>query len=708
MERNCLADDRRCPHVLLCEPSLLNNVDMFEKRACSTCVDEQNDGNANELTSLLLQIQDSHSTENGLSNPLETWVCCNSNCDFQGCRLHAIEHFEYWAHPIGMNLISYTVTCFQCGFDLPFKASKNSPDPNGRVIALPMISTHKELWPPLVYERSIDGGEGVPGLVGLLNSSSTCFANAVIQCLSNCAPMTLHILSDPTPSTPIMLAYRAVLFRLWVKPFGSFPASLQPLCDQIFKRSLSFQFEAQHDAQEFLRCLLDHIHHCEMSQESTLCGQNSKENPTLIQHLFNGTISSSVKCLSCNNVSRVTESFEDLSLPVLTDRERQNDKQLTNPKLTTELKTFESLFNFSILSIIVSWFKPIMNFLRFYIPNQSFSNAITSLNDLLDAYMKPEILTGDNMYRCDRCQALSEGLREYKFVQLPEILSIHFKRFRQDNVDLPRKLQNHITYSHELDLTNFVDRQRCKDTIFRYELFGIICHEGYSNGGHYIAYCRNFFDGSWYEFNDVNVIPVSPLSVLKKQAYLLFYQKQYELPSDIRFKLLRDQFQLCCSGDGTPNGRLVSRRFLNDYFLTSEDTTAKYKTNHLLCEHGLILPRLWNQMNKLTVNVPEQIIDALWDQTISLPVDIGPCLECLNVDQVLVRKSRAEYATFKKLMTASSSSSSTVRISTEWIKAWEKYVADALHNPRPRVSPHSGEPSIEITSAAFNFLRAIH
>lgn len=51
---------------------------------------------------------------------------------------------------------------------------------------------------------------------------------------------------------------------------------------------------------------------------------------------------------------------------------------------------------------------------------------------------------------------------------------------------------------------------------------GITNHSGGTEGGHYIAHCRNYDDGVWYCFNDGRVSQVERPPV-DPSAYLLFY-----------------------------------------------------------------------------------------------------------------------------------------------------------------------------------------
>jgi len=57
-----------------------------------------------------------------------------------------------------------------------------------------------------------------------------------------------------------------------------------------------------------------------------------------------------------------------------------------------------------------------------------------------------------------------------------------------------------------------------------YELFGVVCHVGRADGGHYTAYIRS--GKSWYFCNDDQVSQVPVSTVLKSQAYILFYSKK--------------------------------------------------------------------------------------------------------------------------------------------------------------------------------------
>ena len=51
------------------------------------------------------------------------------------------------------------------------------------------------------------------------------------------------------------------------------------------------------------------------------------------------------------------------------------------------------------------------------------------------------------------------------------------------------------------------------DTEHPYKLKGFIMHIGGYMGGHYYAYCKNYIDNIWREYNDTNVHQISSENV---------------------------------------------------------------------------------------------------------------------------------------------------------------------------------------------------
>lgn len=63
---------------------------------------------------------------------------------------------------------------------------------------------------------------------------------------------------------------------------------------------------------------------------------------------------------------------------------------------------------------------------------------------------------------------------------------------------------------------------------YLYNLSGVVVHSGSLTGGHYIAYVR--VGNGWAYASDANVSAAQQSTVLKSQAYLLFYTSTFHDP----------------------------------------------------------------------------------------------------------------------------------------------------------------------------------
>ncbi|KAG3021495.1 hypothetical protein PC121_g976 [Phytophthora cactorum] len=80
-----------------------------------------------------------------------------------------------------------------------------------------------------------------------------------------------------------------------------------------------------------------------------------------------------------------------------------------------------------------------------------------------------------------------------------------------------------------------LDQSRCLET--KYNLYGVVNHQGALGGGHYTAYAKNFVDDQWYYYDDERVRVVEDQQVVSPSAYLLFYVR-----SDMEGVLVKDLF----------------------------------------------------------------------------------------------------------------------------------------------------------------------
>lgn len=81
-----------------------------------------------------------------------------------------------------------------------------------------------------------------------------------------------------------------------------------------------------------------------------------------------------------------------------------------------------------------------------------------SLHHCLAAFFSADELKGDNMYSCEKCGKLRNGVKYSKVLQLPEVLIVHLKRFRHETM-FSSKISQYVSFPlHGLDLTQFLHK----------------------------------------------------------------------------------------------------------------------------------------------------------------------------------------------------------------------------------------------------------
>ena len=81
-----------------------------------------------------------------------------------------------------------------------------------------------------------------------------------------------------------------------------------------------------------------------------------------------------------------------------------------------------------------------------------------------------------------------------------------------------QKNNANVPFPFELNLSGVV----INSGVWKYNLYGVVVHQGGAGGGHYIAYTRR--GNNWYYFSDSHFREVSASTVKNSQAYLLFYE----------------------------------------------------------------------------------------------------------------------------------------------------------------------------------------
>ncbi len=174
---------------------------------------------------------------------------------------------------------------------------------------------------------------------------------------------------------------------------------------------------------------------------------------SIISELFEGKIINQVKCLECNNLSKTTEPFQHLSLPIPSkeyiqaSQEKISTAHLKNLDDSSDTLTYQNSNN-------SGWLNWMFGFMKGY-----FWSDTIQLTDCLSAFFSDDDLKDDNMYNCEKCKKLTNGVKYSKILKLPEILIIQLKRFRHDMSIYSSKINSYIAFPMDnLNMQPFVHK----------------------------------------------------------------------------------------------------------------------------------------------------------------------------------------------------------------------------------------------------------
>ncbi|XP_032932935.2 ubiquitin carboxyl-terminal hydrolase 43 [Catharus ustulatus] len=178
-------------------------------------------------------------------------------------------------------------------------------------------------------------GERPPGAQGLRNHGNTCFMNAVVQCLSNTAPLAERLALGRYRARGEVTHRLAALVRaLWTRDYT--PQLSAEFKNIVSKHSSQFRGNAQHDALEFLLWLLDRMHEdlgaaspAQQSRGLTQPGKDGSSSASrspsgtqhphgqsFVQSHFQAQYRSSLTCPHCLKQSNTFDPFLCISLPI--------------------------------------------------------------------------------------------------------------------------------------------------------------------------------------------------------------------------------------------------------------------------------------------------------------------------------------------------------------------------------------------------------
>jgi ubiquitin C-terminal hydrolase len=234
--------------------------------------------------------------------------------------------------------------------------------------------------------------------------------------------------------------------------------------------------EASHSASGSSRS--DPMSDSESSSTTDISSTHLKRLATsskFLHEIFEGTLTSETRCMTCEHTSFRDEAFLDLSVDL---------------------------------------------------------DVFSSVTSCLSRFSDEEMLRERNKFHCDRCGGLQEAEKRMRLKNLPKVLALHLKRFKYTE-DLQRlqKLFHHVSYPAHLRLNNTTNNSQEEQKV--YELYGIVVHIGGGPyHGHYVSIVKTQ-DHGWLLFDDENVEPVETSFVYEffggeqslACAYVLFYRE---------------------------------------------------------------------------------------------------------------------------------------------------------------------------------------
>lgn len=173
-----------------------------------------------------------------------------------------------------------------------------------------------------------------------------------------------------------------------------------------------------------------------------------------------------------------------------------------------------------------------------------------SLDECFEALDVPEELEKGNEWYCSQCKEHKLATKQMYIYKTPDILILHFKRFKVRGIVRRQKNEANVDFPFELNMAKYIENTEPINAYIPYvqsqglymapsyelqvpekpstvyELYAVSNHYGSLGGGHYTAYAKN--GEKWYSFNDSSVSQVEPSRVKGSGAYILFYRRKTE------------------------------------------------------------------------------------------------------------------------------------------------------------------------------------
>jgi ubiquitin carboxyl-terminal hydrolase 8 len=401
-----------------------------------------------------------------------------------------------------------------------------------RVVSNQSTGSNADL-PAYVPPRFLPSNLRLPR-TGLVNFGVTCYMNATIQALSATTPLTLFFLDDRFKSLVqrdnwkgskgvLPELYANLVRSIWKGDVEAIrPSTLRSFCARL---NSEWGIDRQQDAKEFFDFLVDCLHEdlnknwaktplkaLTADQEATrermpkpiVCrtewGRYTHREQSYLTQLFGGQHASRLRCTTCHFTSTTYEAFYSISVEI--------------PRSGT-----------------------------------------ASIEDCLQSYCAEERLSGDEVWKCPRCNREREATKQITITRAPQFLVVHFKRFSAGRGESARKVRTPISFPlNNLDVSPYMLRSASASeqaTMIKeygvesskldismqppylYDAYAVMRHIGTTlTSGHYTCLAKDRARGCWRQFNDTWVGDFDPERLSEREklqnemAYIVFYERK--------------------------------------------------------------------------------------------------------------------------------------------------------------------------------------
>ena len=339
---------------------------------------------------------------------------------------------------------------------------------------------------------------------GLKNFGNSCYSNVIIQILTS-IPDFINVLYkryNLIENEDDLFVDYPILSRV-IEIMSNYKSKNTSLASN-YLQDIVYKFDitgSQNDAHEFLVFLLDRL------------------NIELLN------IENKYKIINNSNENNInTEKEEPKEEPKDDEKEDEWEevkKGGKTMKQTNSIKNFKS-------SILGDVFQGI---LKQDIIQKGNSKSNCQIEPFFTLHLDNEEPSIENMFeKFFKKKQIEDSGDKYiqSFLEkCPNILIVNAKGFFYDKKNKTIvKIKKELIFGEKLILKKEYVSPHLRNKNIEYELIGIIVHKGnLATEGHYICYCKDNKDKTWFYLDDNKVIKVSEDLLHKLRPYILFYKK---------------------------------------------------------------------------------------------------------------------------------------------------------------------------------------